>query len=101
MSYSLFYFDEALHDIKEAKTWYHEHQSGIEKILSESIKETLNRIQKNPQLYAVCYKNIRIAHLKTFPFGIHYFINEQEHKIIIMAILHHKRNPQTVKRRFR
>ncbi len=34
-----------------------------------------------------------------FPFGIHYYLDEDLSKIIIIAVLHHGKNPGTSKGR--
>ncbi|MEW4922255.1 type II toxin-antitoxin system RelE/ParE family toxin [Algibacter sp. 2305UL17-15] len=48
----------------------------------------IDGIKDNPLHYQIRYKNIRIAHLKVFPYGIHFII---EGKIIhVFNILHHK-----------
>ncbi len=48
----------------------------------------IDAIKENPLQYPYRYKTIRIAHLKVFPYGIHFII---EDKIIrVFKILHHK-----------
>ena len=39
------------------------------------------------------YKNIRIAHPKTFPYAIHYYIDDAAGYIVIVAIVYAARNP--------
>ncbi|MDR1780788.1 MAG: hypothetical protein LBR50_08685 [Tannerella sp.] len=45
-----------------------------------------------PAAYAVRYKNVRIAHTKTFPFNIHFYIDEEKRQIILIGAVHQKRN---------
>ncbi len=42
----------------------------------EAFLEKLDDIEENPLLFQVRYKNIRMAHFKTFPYSIHYFVEE-------------------------
>jgi hypothetical protein len=44
-----------------------------------------------PLIYAVKYKNVRIAHTKIFPYNIHFVVNEKEKQIIIIGIVHNRR----------
>lgn len=99
MPYSLSYFEDARLDVKEAKAWYKEQQPGLEKRFADSIKTAIIKLQENPFAYAVRYKNIRIAHPKTFPYGIHFYIDDTKHQIVIIAIVHNKRHPDTAQKR--
>lgn len=44
-------------------------------------------------MHDVRYKNVHIVHLDKFPCSIHFYIDEPEQKIVIIAILHNRRNP--------
>lgn len=99
MLYSLFYFVDARQDVKEAKAWYKEQKPGLEKRLAKSIKAAILKLQSNPLAYSVRYKNVRITHTKTFPYGIHYYIDDTNNQIVIIAIIHNKRNPDIAQKR--
>jgi len=36
--------------------------------------------------------NIRIAHTKVFPYNIHFYIDETKAQVVIIGIIHNKRN---------
>lgn len=93
MPNSLFYFDDAKIDVRESKKWYKKQREGLEKRFAEAVKEVIYNVQNNPYSYELRYKNIRIAYTKIFPFGIHFYINEDKSQIVIIAVLHCKRNP--------
>ena len=99
MSYSLVYFDEARQDIKEAKEWYKKQSHGLEMRYAASVKSIILYIRQHPYAFAIRHKNIRIAHPKIFPYGIHYYIDESTRSIVIVAIIHNKRNPETTDNR--
>ena len=99
MQFSLFYFDDAKLDVREAEKWYKKQKKGLDKRLAEAVKEVLYSIQNNPFAYELRYKNIRIAYTKIFPFGIHFYVNENKSQIVIIAILHCKKNPAEAKDR--
>ena len=99
MPYSLLYFNDVRQDIKEAKGWYKKQKAGLEKRFAVSIKTAILQLQENPFAYAIRYKNIRIAHPKAFPYGIHFYIDDINSQIVIIAIIHSKRHPNSARNR--
>lgn len=85
MPFSISYFEDVTVDVKEAKAWYKKRQLSLEKRFSESIKTAILKLQENPFAYSVRHKNIRIAHPKTFPYGIHFYISDDKNQIVIVA----------------
>jgi hypothetical protein len=51
-------------------------------------------IERNPKAFAKKYDNVRTAVLNTFPFLVHYTIDEVKNIIVISAVLHTSRNPK-------
>jgi len=90
--YKVYYLDEVENDISIAKQWYAEQQEGLDKRFISAVKEALSSIVKIPSAFAVRYKNVRIAHTKTFPYNIHFFIDEMKARVVIIGIVHNKRN---------
>ena len=99
MAYRLCYFDEVKFDVKEAKIWYKKQRAGLEKRFAASIKITLSRIKENPFMYAVQYNNIRIARPKIFPYNIYFYVDNMNVNVIIIAIIHNKRDRSVVFKR--
>jgi mRNA-degrading endonuclease RelE of RelBE toxin-antitoxin system len=90
--YNVFYLDEVENDIAVAKKWYAEQQKDLDVRFTTSVKETLSDILKMPFVYAVRYRNVRIAHTKIFPYNIHFYIDETQTQVVIIGIIHNKRN---------
>jgi len=90
--YKVLYLDEVENDIAIAKQWYAEQQKGLDVRFSTAVKETLSSILKMPSAYSVRYRNIRIAHTKVFPYNIHFYIDEIKVQVVIIGIVHNKRN---------
>ncbi len=99
MPYQLVYFDEVQQEIRAAKKWYKNTQMGLEKRFAADIKQAITQLQKLPTANAIRYKNVRIAHPKTFPYAIHYFIDDGANFIVITAIVHNARNPDVTQDR--
>ena len=92
MIHNVLYFDEVKKDIIQAKSWYKEQQEGLQIRFSSEIKEAIIVILKNPTIYSIRYKNIRIAHPKIFPYNIHFYIDESSSTVVVTAIIHNKRD---------
>lgn len=100
MAYSLLYFDEVEADIHEAKTWYKKQQEGLDVKFADAVENVVMQILEFPNSYAIHYKSIRIVHPKKFPYNIHFYIDESNKTVIITAVVHSKRHPNTAKKRF-
>ena len=90
--YNLIYFDQVIDDVKAAKIWYKDQQNGLEIKFSLAIELAINQIINMPTSYAPRYKNVRIAHPKTFPYNIHFYIDDVAKTVVLTAIVHNKRD---------
>jgi plasmid stabilization system protein ParE len=91
--YNSQYFDQVFSDIQEAKIWYKEQKEGLEVEFALAIETAIQKILKMPTSYSPRYKNVRIAHPKTFPYNIHFYIDEINEIVVFTAIVHNKREP--------
>lgn len=80
-------------DILDAAQWYEKKQSGLGKRFTGEVREKVGFIGRNPMVCANRYDDVRTAVLNTFPFLIHYSIDETNNIIAISAVLHTSRNP--------
>jgi hypothetical protein len=61
---------------------------------SHAIKAAINKVLMMLAFYATRYKNVRIAHPKTFPYNIHFYINEHNKRVVFTSIVHNKKRPK-------
>jgi plasmid stabilization system protein ParE len=97
MEYSIFIRQEAESDLKEIYKWYESCQKGLGGDFKYCIEETINKLKQTPQTYPTVHKNIRRAFIRRFPFGIFYLV--ENNSIIVLAILHPRRDPRKWKER--
>jgi mRNA-degrading endonuclease RelE of RelBE toxin-antitoxin system len=90
--YKVLYLNEVENDIAIAKQWYAGQQKDLDVRFAAAVKEALSNILKMPSVYAVRYKNIRIAHTKVFPYNVHFYIDETKEQVVIIGIVHNKRD---------
>lgn len=83
----------ALQDISEAAFWYRDKKQGLGKTFVKKIRECLAIIKNNPTAFPIRYDYVRTALVETFPFMIHYIIDEEENQILVLSVYHTSRNP--------
>jgi len=84
MTYKLTISSKALKDIDKATEYYADIKKELAKRFSKDLKAKTKYIHKNPLHIQIRYDNIRIAHLKKFPYSIHFAIEAKT--IIILAV---------------
>ena len=92
--YNSQYFDQVFTDVQEAKIWYKEQKEGLEVEFAFAIETAIQKVLKMPTSYSPRYKNVRIAHPKTFPYNIHFYIDDVNGTVVFTAIIHNKRHPK-------
>jgi len=93
MRLSAHYYDVVKIDLIEAKDWYRNQKPGLEKNFAFEVKSCIQKIQKDPLIYEIKYRNVRTAFTAIFPYAVHFFIDELKQQIVIIAIIHQSRNP--------
>ncbi len=89
--YKALYFEEVFTDIQQAKEWYKKQLVGLEERFAKCIEDAILKILEMPSAYTIRHKNIRIAHPKTFPYNIHFYIEEDTKTVIFIGIVFNKR----------
>lgn len=92
MNYRLIIRPEAETDLTEAYDWYESQLAALGAEFLLVVEASLAAIQRNPKQYQVIYRRIRRALTRRFPFGVFYLT--RRNTIIVLAILHAKRDPQ-------
>lgn len=88
---------EAERDIAEAHGWYESKAPGLGADFLLSVDTALSSIQQNPQRYAAVHRRLRRALTGRFPYGIFYVVEEA--RIVVIAVIHASRDPETWRRR--
>ena len=89
--YSLVFKPEVYDDIKIAYDWYDKQRIGLGEDFLLTLEASYAQISRMPKAYHPIYKTVRRKLTRRFPYGIFFVIEED--KIIILAIMHTKRNP--------
>jgi len=90
--YPITFKPEVYDDIKTAYDWYESQRVGLGEDFLLTLEESYVKITRTPKLYQDIYKLVRRKLVRRFPYGIFFVI--RENTIIVLAILHTKREPQ-------
>jgi plasmid stabilization system protein ParE len=100
MRYALIFSNLASDDLTEALGWYKSQNiAGLEKRFIEAMSQILKRLESNPELNPFAHKDIRQAFLKTFPYKILYYVDNQSIEVNIIAVIHKARDSKVWKKR--
>lgn len=97
MKYDLIIRPEAEQDIEVAFRWYENRVSGLGREFLRCVDAALSQINRSPSIYPIIYKNMRRILTRRFPFGIFYLIDDK--KIVVLAVLHARRDPHLWQKR--
>jgi len=85
---------DAYDDILLTVDWYNKQQANLGSRFKKMVINQINALAKNPRIYAVRYKEIRCLPIRKFPYLAHYYVNNENNTIEILAIISTYRNPK-------
>jgi plasmid stabilization system protein ParE len=89
----------AKNDIQQAVSWYNLKQNNLGNRFLRAPQNEVKVIQKNPAAFINRYNQIHTFVMNDFPFMIHYLIENELKKVIIVAVFHTSLNPDNWNRR--
>lgn len=81
----------------EALRWYEEQRPGLGDWFRSDLRQVFDRITENPAQFPVLEGSVRLARLRKFPYDVYFDLRGD--RVVIMAIVHQSRHPDTWKRR--
>jgi plasmid stabilization system protein ParE len=84
-------------DIDAAITWYEQQQSGLGSRFLDVLDHVFKRIRDMPLQFPVISREVRRALVHTFPYAVYF--REREQAVVILAVLHLRRDPRIWRRR--
>lgn len=79
-------------DIQRAYSWYEAQRQGLGVEFVQRVDEAIAKIERNPLAHAKLILDARRINLKQFPYGLWYTVRESGE--IVIACLHHRRDPR-------
>jgi len=96
MKYDLIIRLEAEEDIRGAYGWYEDRVPGLGREFLRCVDVAIAQISRTPVTYPFIYQDVRRNLTRRFPFGVFYVV--VGHKIIVLAVLHARRDPSLWKK---
>lgn len=84
-------------EVREALGWYEEQAHGLGWKFGEALNLVFSGIADNPLRFPKVHREIRRATVRRFPYGV--FFLDQPEAILVIAVVHLHRHPDTWKRR--
>ena len=97
MKHFLIIRPEAEQDIQMAFSWYEKRVSGLGMEFLRCVDVAIAQVNRSPRTYPIIYNKIHRILTRRFPFGIFYIINND--KIVVLAVLHARRDPNLWQKR--
>jgi plasmid stabilization system protein ParE len=91
--------DEAESDLDDAFIWYELQKPGLGASFILDVDESFTHILQYPLASEKRFKNTFRFVMKRFPYSIYYKTDPTSSQIVIIGVLHHKRNTKTLKSR--
>jgi plasmid stabilization system protein ParE len=83
---------EANEDLLDARAWYENIRPRLGKRFALAVEVAVEAIAEHPLQIPAVYQSRRRAGVRRFPYGI--FFEIQEHRIVVIACFHGRRNPR-------
>jgi plasmid stabilization system protein ParE len=88
----LFVRDAARRDLEEAFSWYERRRPGLGSEFIVAVRNTLESVEANPELYPFAVDDIRKAPVRRFPYVVYYV--DVEAGASVIAVMHSRRHPR-------
>lgn len=86
-------------DIESAAQWYDSERPGLAERFLADLDRTFTRIKERPLQFPAIAHDVRRALLHTFPYAVYFRASDEV--VIIVAVLHFRRDPNAWLRRVR
>ncbi len=93
MSFRILIHTDALRDLQENQDWYNKQKEGLGNKFIQVVLHAFNTLETHPY-FQIRYDDVRCLPLPTFPFMIHFTIDESSQVVNIYGVLHTNRNPK-------
>lgn len=92
MTLPVIWLPEAEAELHHARDWYDTIRVELGHRFALAVEETVEIIAEHPLQFPIVHRGRRRAGVRRFPYGIIFEV--QEHRILVIACFHAKRNPQ-------
>src|SRR5215468_11206810 len=91
MSLPIVFRRAARAEFDDAADWYEQRRAGRGARFTAAVRQVLDRIADQPQLYAEVFQNVREASVAGYPYAVYY--REEAGQLLVLAVFHTSRDP--------
>jgi plasmid stabilization system protein ParE len=97
MSQRLLIRTEAHADVEEAARWYEDQRRGLGEVFYRQVSDLIGQVAESPLRFPLVAPTVRRGLVQRFPYALYFVVDESA--IVILAVLHQRRDPQVWERR--
>ncbi|MFC4636455.1 type II toxin-antitoxin system RelE/ParE family toxin [Dokdonia ponticola] len=102
MDYKIKYTKEAIAELNKAFLWYRSKELELGQRFKSAFGTVRLNLKENPEIFKEIEINHRRAVLSSsFPYIVHYLINEKTKTVKIIGVLHQSMYPEVIKERLK
>lgn len=90
---------EASIDLREARNWYRNVSPELGSDFVRRVDDAIALVKERPEAFAIVHRTFRRILLHRFPYALFYHASED--RIVVVAVLHQARGPETIEARER
>jgi toxin ParE1/3/4 len=87
-------------DIAQAQDWYEQRDAGLGNRFVRAVRETTDRIERNPFTYQVAVEDARKAPVHGFPYAVWYRVLPDQ-SVVVACLAHRQDRKLAIKRALR
>lgn len=84
-------------DLEDAARWYEGERAGLAERFLDDVDQTTARVRERPLQFPSVSGDVRRALLYTFPYAVYFRTSDET--LVVLAVLHLRRNPKVWQRR--
>lgn len=97
MDYKIKYTTQAISELNKTYSWYRSKELNLSERFKNAFGKIKTNLKENPKLFKELETNHRRAVLgSSFPYTVHYLINEKTKTIKIIGVFHQSKNIELV-----
>lgn len=93
MAYRLKINAEAHEDIQKGIDWYNSRQPGLGRRFHVAVKQEFKALKNNP-FFQIRYQDVHCLPLKKFPYMVHFIIEEDKKRIVVLGVINTYKSPE-------
>lgn len=91
MSLPIVFRRAARAEFDDAADWYEQRRTGRGALFSAAVRQVLDRIADQPELYAEVFQDVREAPVMGYPYCVYYRVESGQ--LLVLAVFHTSRDP--------